>query len=195
MLHKNSMATAALALGIFAVFSGSMPLTAVPLGALAVLCAILSKTDRHLPGKSIAGMIAGIIAAVGSCAITAQTFYSIQNNPQMRAYYAQILDSLLEEYGLADGYNPFRDAPSDNPSSGTDDDSETPAPEEAPQQTPDPAVPSPGEDGRSSDDYFDSLYDDYFRYFYGADPYHDTPEPSAPTPAQPSGNSLGGEYI
>ena len=88
MYHKNSMATASLIFGILAILSGSVFIIAIGLGALSVLCALLSKTDRHLSAKSLAGMLAGIIAAVSSCAMTAYSFYSIINNPQARAYYS-----------------------------------------------------------------------------------------------------------
>ena len=66
MYHKNSMATASLIFGILAILSGSVFIIAIGLGALSVLCALLSKTDRHLSAKSLAGMLAGIIAAVSS---------------------------------------------------------------------------------------------------------------------------------
>ena len=107
MYHKNSMATASLIFGILAILSGSVFIIAIGLGALSVLCALLSKTDRHLSAKSLAGMLAGIIAAVSSCAMTAYSFYSIMNNPQARAYYSQVFSALLEAYGLPDSYNFF----------------------------------------------------------------------------------------
>ena len=47
MYHKNSMATASLIFGILAILSGSVFIIAIGLGALSVLCALLSKTDRH----------------------------------------------------------------------------------------------------------------------------------------------------
>ena len=179
MYHKNSMATASLIFGILAVLSGSVFIVAVGLGALSVLCALLSKTDRHLSGKSIAGMLAGIFAAVSSCAMTTYSFYSVMNNPQARAYYSQIFSTLLEEYGLPDSYNFF----DDGSGSTSDDQSDT---------TP---SPNDGNDShRSNEDYFDSLYDDYFRYFYGADPYHEeTPTPA--TPSAPSVDSSQGDFI
>lgn len=184
MYPKNSMATASLIFGVLAVLSGSVFLAAVGLGALSVLCALLSRTDRHLSGKSIAGMLAGIFAAVSSCAMTAYSFYSVMSNPQARAYYSQIFSTLLEEYGLPDSYNFFDDG-----SGSTSDD--------ATDTTPDLATPTPdtGNDShQSNEDYFDSLYDDYFRYFYGADPYHkETPAPS--TPSAPSGDSSQGDFI
>ena len=187
MYHKNSMATASLIFGILAVLSGSVFLVAVGLGALSVLCALLSRTERHLSGKSIAGMLAGIFAAVSSCAMTAYSFYSVMNNPQARAYYSQIFSTLLEEYGLPDSYNFFDDG-SGNTSDGTTD------------EAPGSSAPSPDTDNGSSDrhqsndDYFDSLYDDYFRYFYGADPYHEeTPAPAAPS--APSADSSQGDFI
>lgn len=184
MYHKNSMATASLIFGILAVLSGSIFIVAVGLGALSVLCALLSKTDRQLSGKSIAGMLAGIFAAVSSCATTAYSFYSIMNNPQARAYYSQIFSTLLEEYGLPDSYNFF----DDGSGSTSDDKSDT---------APDLTAPTPNEGNDShqnNEDYFDSLYDDYFRYFYGADPYHEeTPAPA--TPSAPSGDSSQGDFI
>ena len=56
MYHKNSMATASLIFGILAILSGSVFIIAIGLGALSVLCALLSKTDRHLSAKSLAGI-------------------------------------------------------------------------------------------------------------------------------------------
>ena len=184
MYHKNSMATASLIFGILAILSGSVFIIAIGLGALSVLCALLSKTDRHLSAKSLAGMLAGIIAAVSSCAMTAYSFYSIMNNPQARAYYSQVFSALLEAYGLPDSYNFFA-----NGLGG--------APNVQPEIVQDPATPAPNDDNdshQSNEDYFDSLYDDYFRYFYGADPYHEeTPVPAAPS--APSVDSSQGDFI
>lgn len=178
MYHKNSMATASLVFGILAVLSGSVFLIAVGFGALSVLCALLSRTDRHLSGKSIIGMLAGIFAAVSSCTMTAYSFSSIMGNPQTRAYYSRIFSTLLEEYGLPDSYNFFDDG-SGNASDNTAPDTTGPAPEEN------------NDNHKSNEDYFDSLYDDYFRYFYGADPYHE----ETPAPAAPSGNSSQGDFV
>ena len=176
MYHKNSMATASLIFGILAVLSGSVFIVAVGLGALSVLCALLSRTDRHLSGKSLAGMLAGIFAAVSSCSMTAYSFYSVMHNPQARAYYSQIFSTLLEQYGLPDSYNFF----DDGSGSTSDDQSGT---------TPD--LNDGNDNHQSNEDYFDSLYDDYFRYFYGADPYpEETPAPSAP-----SVDSSQGDFI
>ena len=108
MYHKNSMATASLIFGILAILSGSIFIIAIGLGALSVLCALLSKTDRHLSAKSLAGMLAGIIAAVSSCVMTAYSFYSIMNNPQARAYYSQVFSTLLEAYGLLTAWEALR---------------------------------------------------------------------------------------
>ena len=176
MYHKNSMATASLIFGILAVLSGSVFIVAVGLGALAVLCALLSRTDRHLSGKSLAGMLAGIFAAVSSCSMTAYSFYSVMHNPQARAYYSQIFSTLLEQYGLPDSYNFF----DDGSGSTSDDQSGT---------TPD--LNDGNDNHQSNEDYFDSLYDDYFRYFYGADPYHE----ETPAPSAPSVDSSQGDFI
>ena len=48
MYHKNSMATASLIFGILAILSGSVFIIAIGLGALSVLCALLSE-DRPAP--------------------------------------------------------------------------------------------------------------------------------------------------
>lgn len=179
MYRRNSMATASLMLGILALFSGTILFIAVPLAALSVLCAILSKTDRKMPGKSIAGILIGIFAVIMSSLLTVQSFHYVMSHPEIRSYYSQIFEILLDEYGLPQEYNPFGDGTRDR-----SDDEESRS----------ERLPNKENDSHSdTDDYFNSLYDDYFRYFHGADPHHG--ESPSPTPQNPSSGTSGGDFI
>lgn len=171
---RNGMATASLIFGILALFSGAFLFLAIPAGALAILCALLSRTEKRLPGKSLIGLAAGLTAAISSCVLTVQSFRYIMENPAVRAYYSQFLGELLEEYDLPQEYNIF------------DDGSRRTLPK---QPAPAPSTPNTPR----SDDEINDLYDDLFRYFYGQDPYL-TPEP-APAPSTPDNAASGGVFI
>ncbi len=86
MRPRNPMATAAITLGIISLMSCLFFYIAVPCGALAVLCALLSRGRSQMPGKSRAGLICGGCAIVMSLLLTLSSVWMMLTNPQMRAY-------------------------------------------------------------------------------------------------------------
>ena len=100
----NGMATASVILGIVALSSITFPLSAVIFGALSILCALLSRTDR-MPKRSIAGLILSLVSIAGSSFMVWRTVSYLQKNPQMLAYYQEMVHSILEEYGMSDVYD------------------------------------------------------------------------------------------
>ena len=100
----NGMATASVILGIVALSSITFPLSAVIFGALSILCALLSRTAR-MPKRSIAGLILSLVSIAGSSFMVWRTVSYLQKNPQMLAYYQEMVHSIFEEYGMSDVYD------------------------------------------------------------------------------------------
>lgn len=73
----NGMATASVILGIVALSSITFPLSAVIFGALSILCALLSRTDR-MPKRSIAGLILSLVSIAGSSFMVWRTVSYLQ---------------------------------------------------------------------------------------------------------------------
>lgn len=82
----NAMATAAMVLGILSIVTFSVFYVALPCGAIAIICAILSRSSHAMPGKSRAGMICGIAGAVFSLLITIYSFTYVMTSVEGRAY-------------------------------------------------------------------------------------------------------------
>lgn len=94
----NTMATAALVFGVVSLFTCNNLLMSLPLGALAVLFAILSRTERKMVRKSIIGLICGLCGLLATCGITAVSCYQIISDPASLSAYEQTLEELLQLY-------------------------------------------------------------------------------------------------
>ncbi|MCD8348365.1 MAG: hypothetical protein LUD16_10580 [Lachnospiraceae bacterium] len=125
--HKRGpMATAAIVLGVLSITLSSIIYVALPCGAIAVICAILSRDRNSMPGRSKAGMICGIIGMVATTVITVSAFRYVLTTDEGRSYleyYYRIytgdydfeLDETLEELF------PFLYSSEDSENSGSDD--------------------------------------------------------------------------
>lgn len=83
---RNPMATAAIVLGIISLMSFLFFYSSVPCGALAVLCALLSRGQSPMPGRSKAGLACGICGLSMSLILTVFSVWTMLTNTQMRSY-------------------------------------------------------------------------------------------------------------
>ncbi|MCD7813770.1 MAG: hypothetical protein LUH20_06925 [Lachnospiraceae bacterium] len=83
---RGPMATAAIVLGILSITLSSIIYVALPCGAIAVICAILSRDKHSMPGRSKAGMICGIIGMVATTVITVSAFRYVLTTDEGRSY-------------------------------------------------------------------------------------------------------------
>ncbi len=84
--RKNTMATAAVVLGILSICLCSVFYVSLPCGAMAVICAILSRDSRPMTGKSRAGMICGVIGMVITVVLTVSAFRYVLTTDDGREY-------------------------------------------------------------------------------------------------------------
>lgn len=105
MTQKNSMATAAVILGVLALLSSSALIVALPLGALSILCALLSRTEKRMPLRSITAVTVSILAVIYGSYTTVQSFHHLKNDPQALSFYMEYLEDLCDEYGLSETYD------------------------------------------------------------------------------------------
>ncbi|MCD7832905.1 MAG: hypothetical protein LUH00_02785 [Lachnospiraceae bacterium] len=83
---RGPMATAAIVLGILSITLSSIIYVALPCGAIAVICAILSRDKHSMPGRSKAGMICGMIGMVATTVITVSAFRYVLTTDEGRSY-------------------------------------------------------------------------------------------------------------
>lgn len=106
--RRNPMATAALIFGILSLVTSLMIYLSVPCGALAVILALLSRTDKPMLKKAKSGLICGICGMLATVIITVSAFYYVLSDSGMRSfleYYCQMytgdydfdLDEMIEE--------------------------------------------------------------------------------------------------
>lgn len=93
--QRNPMASASIALGIASLLSCPTFYIAFPCGALAIICAILSRGKFRLSGKGKAGIICGIIGMILSAVITVTAVRTVLTNPLMKARLEQTLQLYL----------------------------------------------------------------------------------------------------
>lgn len=99
---RNSMARAAFILGILSVMFSSIFYIALPCGALAILCAVLSRTDAG--GKMTArcrfAVISGLCGIVATLVITGVMVQKVFTDPALRSYIEYYLRSYTGDYDL-----------------------------------------------------------------------------------------------
>lgn len=98
--RSSGMATAAMILGILALISGCCIYLSIPLGALGILLAILSKgSDKTYSPASKAGLLVSVMALVITVSMTAVTLISNWDLIQSGTFQQQLEDILEYYYG------------------------------------------------------------------------------------------------
>ena len=146
-----------------------------------------------MPKRSIAGLILSLVSIAGSSFMVCRTVSYLQKNPQMLAYYQEMVHSILEEYGMSDVYDNLfgkYDSTYQLPQERKDDRENG--------QSETPSENSGNDSGNYSDDY-GSFFGDLYRYYFddGAVPSPSEPSnPSGPSsPSLPSNDISGGEFV
>ena len=118
--RKNGMAKASFILGIVALMFCSFFYIALPCGAMAILCAVLSRTESRMAQRCRVAIVCGAIAMAMSAVFTGFAVHRVMNDPQMRAYLEYMLrtytgdpDLQLDEF--IDELLPFRNRTPDEP--------------------------------------------------------------------------------
>ena len=91
---RKPLATASLITGILSIILCSVIYLALPLGALAVIFAVLSHTEYKMPGKSRTGLICGLVGMIATIVVTVSAFYFVLTDSTARSY----LDALMQMY-------------------------------------------------------------------------------------------------
>lgn len=97
---RNPMSTAAFSLGFISILTCSMFYIALPCGALAVICAILSHGSMPMPKKSKTGLIFGICGMVVSAAVTVMAVRMVLTNPQLRSNLEYMIQMYTGDYSF-----------------------------------------------------------------------------------------------
>ena len=137
--RRKPLATASLVFGILSIVLCSVIYLALPLGALAIIFAVLSHTEYKMAGKSRAGMICGFCGIIATIVVTVFSFYYVLTNPTMRSYveyYVQMysgdadfsLDAMLEDLLIGD-FGASDDAGHDSAASENEADNDQGTPE------------------------------------------------------------------
>ncbi len=85
-LQQNSMARASFTLGIISVLLCSIFYVALPCGALAILCALLSRTGHsRMAPRCFFAMICGLCGITASIILTSVSMYQVLTDPAQRA--------------------------------------------------------------------------------------------------------------
>lgn len=80
------LATASLIFGILSIFLCSIIYFALPLGALAVIFAVLSHTEYKMTAKSKVGLVCGFCGIIATIVVTVSAFHYVLTNNEMRSY-------------------------------------------------------------------------------------------------------------
>ena len=97
-VHSPALARAAFILGVIAAISLVFIYIAVPLGALAILLALLSRGNHPLFGRARTAVTLGICAIIASSVITGYSFFRIWTDPVLKARFQQMLDYYMTYY-------------------------------------------------------------------------------------------------
>ncbi len=128
--RSNPMATAAVVLGILSIVLSSTFYIAIPCGAIAVICAILSRDNHPMANRGKIGILLGTAGLVVSVILTANTvryvFGTSEGRSLLQSYYQYYTgDSTFDVQEILDEYFPVSDG-SENPEE-TSEAEETPA--------------------------------------------------------------------
>jgi len=95
---RQRLSAAALTLGILAVISCMILYISLPLGALAIILALLSRGGKPLAGRARAAIIAGVCAIGLTAGTTGYALYVYQTNPSVHMQVDYIVDYLMDGY-------------------------------------------------------------------------------------------------
>ncbi|MBS6642078.1 MAG: DUF4190 domain-containing protein [Clostridiaceae bacterium] len=107
--EKNSMATASLIVGIFAIISCCIPPFQFFLGVVGLLLAIFSKKGRPFEGVAVAGLVLSIGAILFSIFVVAYIYIVgvlVRTDPAFAEMYNEMYNIMMEQY-----QNFFQSAP------------------------------------------------------------------------------------
>lgn len=97
---RNSMARASFILGIISIVFCSIFYISLPCGALAILCAVLSRTGASLPRKCRFAIISGACGILATLVITGAMVKNVLTDPEMRSYLEYYLQAYTGDYSL-----------------------------------------------------------------------------------------------
>lgn len=87
--QRSPLATAAVISGVLSLLTCYMFYLALPFGALAVLFAILSRTETRMSGKGKIGITCGVIGMIATVIITVSACYYVLSTPEGRTYFEE----------------------------------------------------------------------------------------------------------
>lgn len=105
----NSMATASLIIGVFALISCCIPPFQFFLGVVGILLAVFSKKGQPFQGQALAGLILSIAAIVISILVVAYIYIVgvlVRTDPTFAQMYNEMYNTMMEQY-----QNFFQSAP------------------------------------------------------------------------------------
>lgn len=98
--RKNPMATAALVFGILSLVTCFIIYLSLPFGALAVIFALLSRTERPIRKKARRGLICGICGMIATVVLTVSAFYTVLTDFSMRSFLEYYLRVYTGDYNF-----------------------------------------------------------------------------------------------
>ncbi len=98
--RNEGLEKASVILGIFALFSSMIFYLSLPLGALAIITALLSRGNGKVKGRGRTGIIIGTVALSASVAFTGYTVALYMTNTEYRESVKNLVDYYMERYGL-----------------------------------------------------------------------------------------------
>lgn len=112
--RKNPMATAALVFGILSLVTCFIINLSLPFGALAIIFALLSRTEPTIRKKARRGLICGICGMIATVVLTVSAFYTVLTDSSMRSFLEYYLRVYTGDYNFdlddtLEGLFPFLD--------------------------------------------------------------------------------------
>ena len=100
---NEKLARGALVLCILSVFTCFFSFLCIPLGALAILLALLSRGKGRLAGTAVTAIIVSVFSITASAAATGYAVWKISSSPQLRQRFDAVMEYYEGLYGLSDG--------------------------------------------------------------------------------------------
>ena len=100
-LHRknNGFSVAAMTLAILSAIMFLFIYVSVPLGALAILFACLSRGNLRMNGRAKTAAVIAAIAMIVSSAATGYAAYRLYTDPELRETMQEMLDYYMQSYG------------------------------------------------------------------------------------------------
>lgn len=100
---SHAMRIASYALALAAIFSCSFIFAAIPLAALSIILALLSRGNEKKTDSVRITLICDVCAIIASAAITGYSFYTVYNSPLLKAQLDHAIRYYERLYGLESG--------------------------------------------------------------------------------------------